>query len=118
MIQPLDPVSVEEQDNDERRLIERIRNRLAVVIPDARGIEIKVRGGVVTLSGIVRDSAQRRIATIATHQVAGVTNVVNKLTDGNGIRFPRYGALLAPAPRRGKTPRRAPAGGILPEPAA
>jgi hypothetical protein len=82
-------------------MIDRIRNMLALVIPDPRGIDIKIQGGVVTLSGQLRDSAQRRAATLITHRVDGVTNVVNKLTLWHETTL--YGALLPrPAARRAR----------------
>ena len=102
MIQPnLDSVSPTDGGSNGDDIIARIRNKLALVIPDPRHIEIRVNGGVVTLSGALQDSAQRRAATMITHRVDGVTNVVNKLTIGT--QWALRGALLRPAsPRRTK----------------
>lgn len=96
---PTTPVHYDETD-----MIEKIRSMLALVIPDPRGIDIKVRGSVVTLSGQLRDAAQQRAATLITHRVQGVTNVVNKLTLGRDGFV--HGALLRPVRRKSATERK------------
>jgi hypothetical protein len=108
MLEPSpDPVVNLDPTEPDTAMIERIRNMLALVIPDPRGIEIKVRGGVVTLIGQLRDTAQQRAATLITHRVDGVTNVVNKLSIGRDGGF--NGALLRrPAARRPKPAARKP----------
>jgi hypothetical protein len=69
--------------NDDE-LVERVRTRLAVILADL-AFEVKAKAGVVTLTGQIRDSAQSRAASLVTHRVEGVTNVVNKLAVGNGL---------------------------------
>jgi hypothetical protein len=78
-------------------LTERIRSKLDLVISDSRNVEIKVREGVVTLSGRLRDSAQSRVAAFVTHRVDGVTNVVNKLTVGVVRRVAQKSVPARPA---------------------
>lgn len=104
MIQsPLATESIQSPPND-TTLTERIRTKLALVISDPRHIEIRVKDGIVTLSGQLRDSAQSRAASLITHRVDGVTNVVNKLTVGWGALM--NGAASRPAARRPKPAKR------------
>lgn len=79
----LDLVSQPAVRPDDADLVERVRAKLTVVFADLP-LEVKAKAGVVTLAGQIRDSAQSRAASLITHRVEGVTNVVNKLTIGRG----------------------------------
>jgi hypothetical protein len=71
-----------DQGSPDATLIDRVRTKLLNMLADARHIEVKATGGIVTLVGSIRDSAQSRAAVLITHRVEGVRNVVNKLTIG------------------------------------
>jgi hypothetical protein len=102
MIQsPLSAESIQTTPGD-TTLVDRIRDKLALVISDPRNIEVKAKDGIVTLSGQLRDAAQCRAASLITHRVDGVTNVVNKLTIGRGWSITVNGSASRPAARRSK----------------
>jgi hypothetical protein len=101
----LESLPINRSNDDD--LVERVRAKLAVVFADL-DLDVKAKAGVVTLTGQIRDSAQSRAASLITHRVEGVTNVVNKLTLGHGWASftPARGAASsrpkAASPRRGR----------------
>jgi hypothetical protein len=64
---------------DDNVLVERVRAALVLVVPDANGIDVKVRDGCVILKGPVTHDQMGEIVACA-RRVRGVQQVENRLS--------------------------------------
>lgn len=70
----------------DQRILEELSDRL-MTHPDvdASDIEVRVEGGIITLSGTVPDRHQKRIAEFIADDIVGVDDVHNELTVRHGF---------------------------------
>ncbi|HET7434062.1 MAG TPA: BON domain-containing protein [Thermoanaerobaculia bacterium] len=67
------------QVRDDNDIAGDVRKAIAEAAPAARGVEVTVASGVVTLNGQVASEEQRRTIGAAALKVRGVRSVINNL---------------------------------------